>query len=98
MNGPVYPAGPPVSAFDSFNAPVSLVMVLFVRTSTVESLAMVTTPSFAVPDESVNVGVPNEYPTGAPGGGNSVSVTGALSPTGYRRWLQAHPPRRSSCQ
>ncbi len=52
------------SGFDSVflivNVPVSRVSVLFVVTVTTEVSVMVTIPSFAVPDESVYVGVPNE--------------------------------------
>ncbi len=49
---------------------MSRVSVLFVVTVTVAAPTIVTMPSFAVPDESVNVGVPNEYPVG--GGDGSV--------------------------
>ncbi len=84
----MYPAGPPVSAFDSFNVPRSRVSVLFVRTSTTASFGVIVTirSSFAVPDESVNVGVPNEYPTGAGGvlfaSGSVGSVTVQTVPVG----------------
>ena len=59
---------------------MSRVRVLLVVTSTVAALtAIVTIPSLAVPELSVNVGVPNVYPVGAVGG---VSLTVQTVPVG----------------
>ena len=63
---------------------------MYVVTVTVAAPTIVTMPSFAVPDESVYVGVPNEYPVGG-GDGTAGSVTVHTVPVGIPL-IVAEPP------